>query len=86
MKTFDQPFYSFMISLTSHHPYEIQSQYKELNLEGYSGIFANYLQSVHYTDKAIGEMVERLKKKDYGISQSSLCMVTMTMGLRKMRI
>ncbi|MES1043527.1 LTA synthase family protein [Heyndrickxia oleronia] len=63
MKTFDQPFYSFMISLTSHHPYEIQSQYKELNLEGYSGIFANYLQSVHYTDKAIGEMVERLKKE-----------------------
>lgn len=61
MLEFDKPFYSFLVALSSHHPYDIQDQFKTLDLTGYEGIFANYIHSVHYVDQAVGEMVERLK-------------------------
>ena len=57
------PFYSFLITLSSHHPYDLPSNYQELDLNGYQdGTFKNYLQSVHYVDKAIGTFIEQLKK------------------------
>jgi lipoteichoic acid synthase len=63
MLTMKKPFYAFMISLSSHHPYDIQSKYRTLDVTGYSGIFADYLESVHYVDASIGDMVARLKKE-----------------------
>lgn len=61
----EKPFFSFVVSLTSHHPYELPEEYCELNIlpEDEGSKFANYLQSVHYTDQAIGELIEKLKKK-----------------------
>lgn len=61
MLEFEQPFYTFFVALSSHHPYDIQAEFRKLDVTGYEGIFANYLQSVHYVDQAVGEMVERLK-------------------------
>ena len=54
-----------MVSLTSHHPYELPEELCELEIlpEDEGSKFANYLQSVHYTDKAIGEMISKLKKE-----------------------
>lgn len=65
MKKEENPFFSFVISLTSHHPYEMPEELCEIEIlpEDEGSKFANYLQSVHYTDKAIGELVSKLKKE-----------------------
>jgi phosphoglycerol transferase MdoB-like AlkP superfamily enzyme len=60
-----QPFYSFVIALSSHHPYNIQAKYRTLDVGEYEGtIVGDYLHSVHYVDEAVGMMVERLKKEN----------------------
>lgn len=61
----DNPFYAFMITLTSHTPYEMPMKYQELTLPSYiEGTYlGNYLQAIHYTDAAIGEFIENLKKE-----------------------
>ncbi|GEL78651.1 LTA synthase family protein [Tenuibacillus multivorans] len=58
-----QPFYSFVVALTSHHPYtHIPSKYYDLNTDPFGGtIFANYLHSTHYVDYAVGQLVEKMK-------------------------
>ncbi|CAH1204097.1 Lipoteichoic acid synthase 2 [Paenibacillus plantiphilus] len=59
-----QPFYSFLISLSSHHPYALPESYQKLDLGDYKGtMFGDYLQSIHYVDIAFGHMVERLKSE-----------------------
>lgn len=57
-------FFSFGISLTSHHPYEMPEELQDLEIlpEDKGSKFANYLQAVHYTDEAIGELIDELKK------------------------
>ncbi|AZK49141.1 LTA synthase family protein [Paenibacillus lentus] len=60
----EQPFYSFLITLTSHHPYQLPAAERKLNVGDFEGtIFGNYLQSVHYADEALGQLVEGLKQK-----------------------
>ncbi len=59
-----QPFYSFLITLTSHYPYYIPDTYQYLrlpdNLQGTH--LGNYLQAVRYTDEAIGKFFTALQK------------------------
>ncbi len=66
MVTFEQPFYAFLITLTSHHPYEMPPEYHMLDLkdEHEGTMFGDYLQSIRYADEAIGEFLELLKKND----------------------
>ncbi|MBU5437000.1 sulfatase-like hydrolase/transferase [Tissierella sp. MSJ-40] len=61
----DNPFYAFMVTLTSHNPYKMPEKYHEISLrdEHKDTILGNYLQSIHYTDKYIGEFIERLKEE-----------------------
>ena len=68
----DNPFYAFIISLSSHNPYEMEEKYHVLDLkEEHEGtILGNYLQSIHYTDKYIGEFIEGLK--DAGLYNDSV--------------
>lgn len=56
-------FFSFGISLSSHHPYDLDEELQEIEIlpEDEGTKFANYLQAVHYTDKAIGELIQSLK-------------------------
>jgi len=62
LDTLDEPFYSFMVALTSHTPYEIPDEKKRLDLSGYDDpLLQGYYHTVHYTDAAVGLMVERLK-------------------------
>lgn len=60
----DKPFYAFMITLTSHTPFKMPEKYHYLNIrEEHEGtILGDYLQSIHYVDKALGEFLEDLKK------------------------
>nr|WP_229753265.1 LTA synthase family protein [Paenibacillus segetis] len=58
-----QPFYSFMITLTSHHPYSLPAKVQSLDVGEFKGsIFGNYLESIHYVDEALGELIEDMKR------------------------
>ncbi len=61
---YKQPFYAFLITLSSHHPFEIPAEYQELTLapEHEGSMFADYLQSIHYVDKCIGIFLDALKE------------------------
>ncbi|RAP77821.1 LTA synthase family protein [Paenibacillus montanisoli] len=62
MKKEKQPFYSFLISLTSHHPYALPKTAQTLDVGTFKGtIFGDYLEAVHYADAAIGVLVDELK-------------------------
>ncbi|QYR24032.1 LTA synthase family protein [Paenibacillus sp. sptzw28] len=59
-----QPFYSYLIGLSSHHPYTIPERAQSLDTGEFTGtIFGDYLQSVHYVDASLGHLVERLKEE-----------------------
>jgi phosphoglycerol transferase MdoB-like AlkP superfamily enzyme len=57
------PFFSFVITLTNHHPFSIDDEYKSLELfeEDIDTKFGAYLQTVRYTDEAIGQFISDLK-------------------------
>ncbi|NMO95403.1 LTA synthase family protein [Paenibacillus lemnae] len=74
MKETPQPFYSFLITLSSHHPYSLPQEYRELDAGAFSGnIFGDYLQSVHYADKALGQMMDQLKAQ--GLWDNSILVI-----------
>ena len=57
-----RPFFAFLVTLSSHHPYklpEAADSFDAGELEG--GLFGDYLAAVHYADAAIGAFVDRLK-------------------------
>lgn len=59
-----EPFYSFMITLSSHHPYSLPAEARTLDTGEFEGtIFGNYLQSIHYMDEALGQLVAGLKQE-----------------------
>ncbi|MBC8545060.1 LTA synthase family protein [Bianquea renquensis] len=72
MKQLSKPFFSFLITLTSHCPYDITEMYNGITLapEHQDTWFGNYLNSVHYTDAAIGKFIETLKKE--GLYEDSI--------------
>ncbi len=61
----DNPFYAFVVSLTSHNPFDMPKEYHVLDIkkEHEGTILGDYLQSIHYTDKYIGEFIEMLKEE-----------------------
>ena len=65
LKKETKPFFAFAVTLTSHHPYDLPEELKKLSIlpEDENSKFANYLQSVHYTDAAIGQLIEELKQE-----------------------
>jgi len=64
MKSIKQPFYSFLITLSSHHPYTIPKDKQALDVGEFGDtIFGNYLQSIHYVDDALGKFTEQMKKE-----------------------
>ena len=61
----DNPFYAFMITLTSHTPFKMPKKYQHLKIreEHEDTILGDYLQAIHYTDKAIGNFIDKLKEE-----------------------
>ncbi|MCE5171088.1 LTA synthase family protein [Paenibacillus profundus] len=58
------PFYSFLITLTSHHPYKLPESAQQLNVDPHKDtIFGDYLQAIRYVDDAVGEMIADLKQR-----------------------
>ncbi|MCF6464766.1 sulfatase-like hydrolase/transferase [Clostridium sp. Cult2] len=63
----DNPFHAFIISLTSHTPFNIPKEYQYLDIkEEHEGtILGDYLQAIHYADKALGQFFEDLRKEGF---------------------
>lgn len=60
-----QPFYTFMITLTSHSPFSIPSDQITIKLPDYlkGTKTGGFIESIHYTDDMIGRFMEALDEK-----------------------
>ena len=60
-----QPFYNFIVTMTSHGPYDLPKEYRELemDLQFDQTKLGGYFQSLHYTDKQIGQFIHALDEK-----------------------
>lgn len=60
-----QPFLAFISNLSSHMPFELPRAYRELNLdqELNNSYLGGYLESIHYSDKQIGEFISKISEK-----------------------
>lgn len=58
-----QPYFTFAITLSNHHPFMLDEKYWDLKLldEDKDTTFGDYLETVHYTDEAIGQLFTELK-------------------------
>ena len=73
---FKAPFYAFVVTLTSHHPFDFPGMDDGTlvlppDLKG--TLLGNYLISIHYFDKQFGLFIERLRAK--GLLDKSLLVV-----------
>ena len=62
----EEPFFSFMITLTNHYPYVLDESIDAtltVAPEDEDSMFGGYMQTMRYTDEAIGELIEALKEK-----------------------
>ncbi|MDR2088915.1 MAG: LTA synthase family protein [Clostridiales Family XIII bacterium] len=75
MEELPQPFYSFVISLSNHHPFEMLEHYRFIELlpEDRDTLVGNYLQSAAYTDWSLGIFLDGLK--DAGLYYNSVIAV-----------
>lgn len=60
----EEPFYSFIVTLSSHHPFELDENYCNIELkdEHEDTLFGNYLNAINYVDSALEEFFDELKK------------------------
>ncbi len=57
-----RPFAAFLMSVTNHHPYAMPRRHRHLRLgEPDTTFLGDYLQGVHYFDRALGDFVARLR-------------------------
>jgi len=71
-----EPFYAFMVTLSSHTPYELPERYYELGLdkEFMESNLGKSLECFHYVDKQIGLLLGGLKAK--GVLDRSVVVFT----------
>ena len=68
-----RPFYSFFVTLSSHHPFSFFEDY-DFNVGKFQGSYiGNYLKAIHYADSCIGQFLEDLKKR--GLYDNSLLLI-----------
>ncbi len=72
LKTMQQPFYSFLITLSSHHPFKLPKQLSKITLEkeDQDTLFGDYINSVHYADQSLGVFLDLLKEN--GLYENSV--------------
>ncbi|MBR4111197.1 MAG: LTA synthase family protein [Clostridia bacterium] len=65
IKTQSEPWYSFLITLSSHHPFNIEPRYSEIQLlqEHENTMFGGYIRSINYLDKCLEDFFEKMKKE-----------------------
>ena len=59
---YEQPFYSFFITLSSHHPYDAFMEGPFTDESTQSSLTNRYYNSIHYADQAIESLFDRLEQ------------------------
>lgn len=64
LKSYEEPFYSFFITVSSHHPYAIPLKDRGITLlpEDEATLFGLYMHSMNYVDTVIGEFINMMKE------------------------
>lgn len=63
-----KPFYSFIITLTSHSPFDVNN-----NFCNGTDTISKYYNAINYTDKCLGEFIDKLKKN--GVLDNSVLVI-----------
>ena len=64
MAKLPRPFYSLLISLSCHNPFLLPESLRGIEIKPRDdNIVGNYINSVHYTDRCVGELMDHLKAK-----------------------
>lgn len=71
--TLAAPRFMYLITTTSHLPWELPEELQELDLPGEDAT-SNYLQTVHYTDAALGAFADGLEERGL-LGQSAIIVV-----------
>lgn len=61
LETAKQPFYAFMVTLSTHYPFDIDG-YLKISSKDKDTIFGDYLQSMSYFDRCLEELFGYLKE------------------------
>lgn len=62
--TSSAPFYSYFVTLSSHHPFNYFEDY-EFDVGELQGTFlGNFIKAINYADKCLGEFIEQLKERE----------------------
>ncbi|MHC6179195.1 LTA synthase family protein [Clostridium sp. JNZ X4-2] len=68
------PYYAFLITLTSHFPYDAVDKYGSFDVGNLKGsLMGNYLQAIHYTDEQLGMFLDALDEE--GTLKNSVVML-----------
>lgn len=63
MQNLNQPYFSFLITLSSHYPYDGGAAYGDFNVGKYEGtLIGNYLKGIHYADEQLGMFLDQLEQ------------------------
>lgn len=75
MKEMSEPFYSFIITLSSHHPFYIGEDNSNIELEEEhkDSLFGYYLNAANYVDSALESFFKELKKN--GLYDNSIFII-----------
>lgn len=75
LKTYEEPFYAFYVTLSSHYPYGIPLEERGITLkpEDEQTLFGLYIQSVNYADRCIGEFIAMLEEA--GLYENSIVVI-----------
>lgn len=75
IKNSKKPFYTFMVTLTSHSPFDLPSKYRGLKLtkDLDENKMGGYFQSVNYTDRQIGIFLKELD--DIGLLKDTVVVI-----------
>lgn len=71
LKEMKQPFYSLMVTLSSHYPYDDSKGYGNFDVTGYDGtLLGDYLRGIHYADQQLGTFLDKLESE--GLMDNSI--------------
>ena len=64
MKEQKEPYYNFLITLSTHNPFGLPGELSEIKLKKEDqNMVGHYYDSIHYADKCLGEFIQGLKKE-----------------------
>ncbi len=71
IKTFKQPYFTFLITLSSHFPFNDTKGYGNFDVGNYGNtLLGDYLKGIHYTDAQLGSFLDKLEKE--GVLNNSI--------------